>query len=290
MDSFYQPVCFESCENQLGEGPVWVARENALYWVDIKAPAIFRRQANGVVTRWTPPFRVCSIAPMAGGGFIAGSGHGFAIIDPAQDVYRVIGNPDEGYPYNRFNDGKVDRSGRFWAGTMDDQETEARGTLYRLDPSLLWTAVDGGYGITNGPAFDPSGRKMYHSDTALRTIYLFDIASDGSLSDKRIFAQFDEKDGHPDGMTTDAEGNLWVTFWDGWSLRCFAPSGVLLKQVAMPVARPTSCVFGGDGFRTLFITSARCGLEEAALAMQPLAGGVFTLIPEISGVADREFG
>ena len=286
-----EAACLVECRTVLGEGPVWVAREGAVYWVDIKAPAIFRWvAATAALSRWSAPFGICSLAPSIKGGFVAGTEHGFAFVDPEESNYELFHNPEPLFPRNRFNDGKVDRLGRFWAGTMDDEEEHARGALYRLNPDLNCTCIDAGYHVPNGPAFDPAGKRMYHSDSAKQLIYLFDLAPDGSVAGKRVFARFGEGEGYPDGMTVDAEGCLWVAFWDGWCLRRFSPQAELLAEVPVPVQRPTSCAFGGRDLDQLFITSARIGLDENQLAMQPLAGALFMVRPAIGGVPDPAFG
>ena len=273
----------------LGEGPVWVERDQALWWVDIKGPAIFRWQ-DGEVRRWTPPLRVCSLAPASTGGFVAGTEHGFMWVDPDENRYDPIVHPEAHLPENRFNDGKVDRRGRFWAGTMDDREQEARGTLYRLDADLRCTAIDGDYQVTNGPAFSPDGAIMYHNDSARRTLYAFDVDASGAATGRRVLARFDETHGYPDGMTVDAEGCLWIAFWDGWCIRRLSPDGGELQTISLPVARPTSVAFGGQALDRLFITSARVGLDENALAVQPLAGALFMFTPGVRGLPERMFG
>ena len=225
-----------------------------------------------------------------GGGFIGGSRHGLLAIDLDRQSYERIVDPEPELPDNRFNDGKVDRHGRFWAGTMDNREEEATGALYRIDPDLGWTLIDRDYRVTNGPAFSPNGRIMYHNDFGLRNIYAFDLDAAGTASNKRLFAHFPEEMGYPDGMTVDAEGCLWVAFWDGWAVRRLSPEGEVIQEIPMPVQRPTSCAFGGPALDRLFVTSARIGLNENALAVQPLAGALFMLETAIGGVAERPFG
>jgi sugar lactone lactonase YvrE len=281
--------CLADVHAVLGEGPVWVPSDEALYWVDIKGRKIFRLSNDGDLSQWPTPFRVGSLAPRAKGGFIAGTDQGIAEIDLRSGKLQIIANPEENLPENRFNDGKVDRQGRFWAGTMDDMETAATGTLYRIDPDLRWTVIDTGYGITNGPAFSPDGRIMYHSDTARQVTYAFDLDEDGSASNRRTFLQFGPGDGHPDGMTVDAQGSLWIAFWGGWCLRRFSPEGERLETVRLPVSQPTSCTFGGPALDQLYVTSASIGLDESALRMQPNAGGLFMVRPGVQGLADLPF-
>lgn len=289
MASETKVECVADVRAQLGEGPVWVAAEQALYWLDINGRRIFRLGAAGKRDEWPAPIRVGSIAPRAGGGFIAGTDQGIALVDLDRARYEVVASPEQHLPHNRFNDGKVDRQGRFWAGTMDDREKGAAGTLYRIDPDRASTAIDGGYGITNGPAFSPDGRRMYHSDTLRQVTYAFDLDAAGKASNRRVFRQFGTGDGHPDGMTVDADGCLWIAFWGGWCVRRFSPDGETLRAIALPVEQPSSCVFGGPNLDRLYVTSATKGLAPAALAMQPNAGGLFMLIPGVRGIPDLPF-
>jgi sugar lactone lactonase YvrE len=274
----------------LGEGPVWVEREQALYWVDIKGYKVYRHTlADAALKIWETPYRVCSLAPRESGGFIAGTEDGFSRVDLEADRFIPLVNPEPERITNRFNDGKLDRAGRFWAGTMDNDETAASGALYRLNPDTQWARVDDGYRVTNGPAFSPDGRLMYHNDSARQVTYLFDLDGKGDAANRRVHLQFGEDDGYPDGMTVDAEGCLWIAFWDGWSVRRFSPEGESLDRIEVPTARPTSCVFGGPALDQLFITSASIGLSDEERAMQPNAGGLFVVEPGVAGIADTPF-
>ena len=281
--------CVADVHALLGEGPVWVAREQALYWVDIKGYAIFRVDESGSLKKWATPLRVCSLVPRASGGFIGGTDRGIALIDQEIEQFEIVENPEQHLPHNRFNDGKVDREGRFWAGTMDDLEADATGTLYRVDPNLRWIVADTDYRITNGPAFSPDGRIMYHNDTVRQVTYAFDLGEDGQANNRRVFLQFGPGDGNPDGMTVDAEGCLWIAFWGGSCLRRFSPAGERIETVRLPVSQPSSCAFGGPDLDRLYVTSARVDLDESALRMQPNAGGLFMLIPGVRGLAEAPF-
>jgi xylono-1,5-lactonase len=281
-------ACIADYQSKLGEGPVWVAREEALYWVDIIGGRLMRwSQAEGPRNI---PIRqpLCSIVPRESGGFIGGSPHGFVAISD-DFVITPIADPEPHLPGNRMNDGKVDRAGRFWAGTMDAAERSSTGSLYRLDADLSWTMADSGYGVTNGPAFSPDGRTMYHSDSAAQRIYAFDLAEDGSVSNRRTFAQFGDGEGYPDGMTVDVEGCLWVAFWDGWCLRRLSPSGERMAELGVSVQRPTSCTFGGKDLDLMFVTSARRDFSAEELRAQPEAGGLFVMYPGVTGIPERLF-
>ncbi len=273
----------------LGEGPVWVAREQALYWLDIKGRKLFRLRSGGTVEQWDTPFRIGSLAPRSSGGFIAGTEHGLAHVHPEGGRWELLFDPEEERASNRFNDGKVDRVGRFFAGTMDDSEAEASGAFYRIDPSLRCTRVDDGYKVTNGPAFSPDGRRMYANDSALQLTYVYDVLANGTPVNRRVLTRFDEGEGYPDGMTVDAEGCLWIAFWDGWCVRRLSAEGERLAEFRMPVARPTSCAFGGLMLDRLYVTSASIGLSDEERQTQPNAGGLFMLDAGVTGIAELPF-
>lgn len=280
--------CLADVGATLGEGPVWAAAEQALYWVDIPARQVFRWHAAEGLRTIAVEQHVCSILPRAGGGFIGGGYDGFIAVSAGFAV-TPLGQPEPDLPGNRFNDGKIDRAGRLWAGTMDRAEAQASGSLYRLDPDLSWARIDGGYRVTNGPAFSRDGRRMYHTDSALQTVYAFDLGADGTVGERRVHLRFGEGDGYPDGMTVDSEDCLWIAFWDGWCVRRFAPSGELLATLAMPVQRPTSVAFGGPDLDELFVTSAARDLTEAEREGQPQAGGLFRVRPGVTGIAELPF-
>jgi len=273
----------------LGEGPVWVEREQALYWLDIKGRKVFRIDEQEQLREWPTPVRVGSLAPRADGGFIAGTEDGVAFVELEEGRFEIVHHPEEHLPDNRFNDGKVDRRGRFWAGSMDDTERDATGTLYRVDPDMRFSRIDEGYKVTNGPAFSPSGDILYHNDSARQVTYAFDLASDGTVGERRVFARYREGEGYPDGMTVDADGCLWIAFWDGWCVRRYSPDGECIGKLDVPVSRPTSCAFGGAALDRLFITSASIGLDEADLAKEPQAGGLFVAVVDAKGIAERPF-
>jgi D-xylonolactonase len=281
--------CIADVHAVLGEAPAWVARETALYWLDIKGFKIFRLDDRGEISEWPTPMRVGSIVPRRSGAFIGGTEDGIAAIDPEANRFDILFNPEADQPANRFNDGKLDRQGRFWAGTMDKAEKAKTGALYRIDPDLSCHRIDQGYQVTNGPAFSPDGKIMYHNDSARQVTYLYDIGADGSATNRRVFLQFKEGEGHPDGMTVDADGCLWVCLWDGWAVRRYSPKGEWLETVRMPVARPTSCAFGGRDLDRLYISSASIGLDEEARKMQPKAGGLFMITPGVRGLEDVPF-
>lgn len=281
-------ICLADVKATLGEGPMWDSRQSALFWVDLPNRQLFRWSETQGVRRIALADHLCSLAPRQRGGFIGAGYQGFLAI--AEDFsLSPIGNPEPELPGNRFNDGKLDRAGRFWAGTMDRAEATDSGSLYRLDADLRWSRVDTGYRVTNGPAFSRDGRTLFHTDSACQRVFAFDLAADGQLSNRRIHLQFGAGEGYPDGMTVDAQDCLWIAFWDGWCLRRFAPDGTCLATVPMPVARPTSCTFGGPALDQLFISSAARDLTPDQKVGQPQAGGLFMIRPGVSGLADVPF-
>ncbi len=274
--------CLWDAGCELGEGPIWdprVGDAGVLRFVDIEGRRIHRLDpVTGERRSWTAPCRVGSIGLRAGSGLVAGTKQGFALIDPDAGTFAVLGHPEADLDDNRFNDGKVDPHGNFWAGTMDDTKRARSGVLYCLRPDRTWRGVDLDYRITNGPAFSPDGGTLYHTDTLERTTFAFALAPDGTLSDKRVFRVWNDVTGNPDGMTTDAAGDLWSAFWGGWCVRRVSPAGEVVAEYPLPTAHVSSVAFGGRALDRLFATSARQALTAADLAAQPLAGGLFEVV------------
>ncbi len=270
-----------------------MARERALYWVDIKNNRLHRYEADsGAKTTWTASARISSFHPNVDDGFVAATRNGFAVVEIVGKELRIepLGGPEADLPGNRFNDGTIDPWGRFWAGSMDDAEQDATGALYRLDPDRRWHRMDGDYVITNGPAISVDGGTLYHNDTTKGLVYAFDLGTDGGLSNRRIHIRIDPADGYPDGMTVDAEDCLWLAHYGGWRVARFDPSGRAIGRIDLPVANVTSCCFGGEDFSQLYITTAAKDLAESDLAWQPLAGGLFVCTPGVRGLPGRLYG
>ena len=282
--------CIWAADALLGEGPLWSERHNAVYWVDIKGQQLHRYDLDtGQKYSWPMPERIGWVVERESGGLVAGFKSGFALLDPDTMEITPIGDPEPEYPDNRLNDAKVDRWGRIWAGSIDDAEQQPTGSLYRIDHDRRWTRCDQGYVVTNGPTFSPDGHTLYHTSSPSREIFAFDLSDDGSLTNKRLWLRFQESDGYPDGMTTDAEGGVWVAHWEGWRVSRFHPDGTLDRSIALPVARVTSMTFAGADLDRLFITTASIGATEAELRDQPLAGGLFELDPGVTGLPTARF-
>ena len=271
---------------QLGEGPLWSARDNAVYWVDILAPAVHRYAlASGRVTSWPMPQKIgWLIERRDHPGFIAGLQSGFheLTLDPV--ICTPIVDPEPHLPGNRMNDAKADRFGRIWAGTMDADIKLARGALYCMDAQLQVTQHDSGYLITNGPAFGPRHDCMYHTDTGRGIVYRFDVSTHGKLGNKTEFLRFPADWGAPDGMTVDAEGGLWIAHWGGSRVSRFLPDGTLDRQTQLPATQISSCVFAGQKLDRMFVTSA--AIEKS---QEPLAGALFEVDPGVRGLPPHMF-
>lgn len=274
----------------LGEGPVWVPEEQVLYWVDIMRPALQRwHPASGTYQNWEMPSDIGCFALRAQGGAVVALRTGFAFLDFTNGRITPIADPEAKIPSTRFNDGKCDRQGRFWAGTMDEETPNTRGALYRMDSDRSYQRMKPGIGISNGLGWSPDNRIMYYTDSIRRTIWAYDFdAQNGTISNERVFAQTPEAY-VPDGLTVDAEGYVWSAKWDGWKIVRYAPDGHVDLEVKLPVQRPTSCSFGGPELNQLFITSASVDFSEAELQDQPYAGSIFMVETHTQGVPEPRF-
>ena len=280
-----EPTVVWSLAAELGEGPVWVERDCALWFVDIKKHEIHRYDpASGAKRSWAAPEQVGFVFPAEGGGFVAGLQSGLHHFDEATGAFVLIIDVDRDIPTNRLNDGIVDPSGRLWFGTMDNGERAKSGAFYCFDRGKLTrTAIDG-IAITNGPAVSPDGRLLYFVDTLRGTIGCADIAADGSLGTPRPFAKIDPSDGHPDGPTIDSEGCVWISLYAGWEAWRYSPDGDVVDRVRFPVANITKLAFGGDDLRTAFATTARQMLSPDEIAKQPQIGDLFQFRADVAGI------
>jgi sugar lactone lactonase YvrE len=273
----------------LGEGPVWDHETSRLLWVDITRKLVHTFDpATGADETVDVGSPVGAVASRAGGGWVLALADGFAVTDPGSTVVRLVSPVDAEDPTIRFNDGKVDPAGRFWAGTMAYDGTPGAGTLYRLNPDHEVSVALEGVTISNGLGWSPDRRTMYFIDTPTARVDAFDYDADtGAITDRRLVVDIDA--GAPDGMTVDAEGGLWVALWDGWAVRRYLPDSRLDRVIEVPAQRVTSCTFGGEALDTLYITSARSGLEPSAFEEQPHAGALFAVNPGVRGIEPSRF-
>jgi sugar lactone lactonase YvrE/DNA-binding IclR family transcriptional regulator len=284
-------VCAVPTTAFLGEGPTWLAFEQRLAFVDILAPSIIVADPlDGSFQTHPMPELVSAIVPRKRGGFLAAMQTGLKAVDLGTGQTTVMASPESAKPGNRFNDGKCDRLGRFWAGTLAIDTTPGHGSLYRLDPDGRCSTMDEGFHISNGLGWSPDDRLFYFTDSGAKRIYVYDFdLKSGSISNRRIFVELPDGVGTPDGLAVDSKGFVWSAHWDGWCVTRYAPDGKVERVINLPVPRPTSCAFGGPDFSTLYVTSARIRLSAQQLAEAPLSGSVFAIRAGVSGLPETPF-
>jgi sugar lactone lactonase YvrE len=270
--------------DRLGEGPLWSARHDSLFWVDIMGRRINRMAlADERVESFEQPHYAAWIIEREAGGFVAGIGRDIVRIDLDADAREPIASVDQRNAANRLNDAKADGAGRIWAGTMPVTCDRPSGAFYRLDPDGAVAKVDAPYTIANGPAIDPDGAFLLHTDTARATIFRFDIHDDSSLGKAAPFIVFEDAWGNPDGMTFDADGGLWVACWGASRVMRFTPDGRPDRHIALPASQITSCTFAGAGLDRMFVTSAADGVNEEH------GGALFEVDPGCRGLPTQKY-
>jgi sugar lactone lactonase YvrE len=277
----------------VGESPVWCPRTRRLHLVDIFAPAVHSLDPlSGEVRSLVLPDLVTSVSVRRAGGLVLTLRKTFAFLDLDTGELTPLDDPEPERPNNRFNDGKCDRQGRLWAGTMGAEAwNEPVGALYRFDAARRTTRMQDEVKCSNGTGWSPDGRTMYYTESFRYAIFAYDFdAASGEIANRRVFASLDPMlDGFPDGLTVDAEGCVWSAQPGYGRLVRYDPAGRIERIIELPVSRGTSCIFGGDGYATLYITSATETLTPAQLAEEPLAGSVFAFEPGVCGLAETPF-
>jgi len=277
------------CEATLGEGALWDDRRERLLWVDIlsKQVGVFD-PGTGKNESFAVDSPVGTVVPSNQGDLMVALQAGFARLDITTGVRsHCIVPPGHDATRLRFNDGKCDPSGRFWAGTMALDGRGNEGALYSLDADGQMRKRFSPVGISNGIAWSKDGTKMYYIDTPTRSVAEFQYdPGTGDLTDRKVAIEFPPSLGWPDGMTIDAEGMLWIAFWDGSAVSRWDPNtGKKLSQYSFPATRVTACALGGSDLDTLYVTSARIGLTDAQLEAQPLAGSIFAVRTNTTGIS-----
>ncbi|MCZ8514520.1 SMP-30/gluconolactonase/LRE family protein [Paenibacillus filicis] len=277
----------------LGEGPVWDARSGMLLWVDIYGKRVHWLEIVSGAHRSLQLDQMIGAAVLRqSGGLMLALEHGFHALDPETGALEPWHDPEPKQPGNRFNDGKCDPAGRFFAGTMDRKEETPKGALYCLEKDGTVRKALEGVTVSNGLGWSPDGLTMYYIDSPTKRVFAFDYdPSSGELSNRRTVVIIPEGGGFPDGMAVDEEGLLWVAQWDGWQVSRWDPlTGEQVGSIPVPAARVTSVAFGGPDLDELYITTARIGLGEEDLSKQPQAGGVFRCKPGVKGLPVGFYG
>jgi sugar lactone lactonase YvrE len=277
-----QVAAWSATPGLLSEGPRWHEERQELLWVDILGCQFHRGtlRADGSLNELvsiTIDRHVGAVAPVVGGGYVLAAGQGFLFLDEAGSI-QELAQPEAGRTDVRMNDGACDREGRFWAGTMAYDESRGSGSLYRLELDGSCATVLTGLTISNGIGWSPDAGTMYLNDSGTSRVEAFDFdGPSGAISERRTLVHVEQPGVVPDGLTVDEDGGIWVAMWGGGAVHRYGSDGSLLADVLLPVERPTSCAFGGPENSTLFVTTARDGLDDAALARQPEAGHVFSI-------------
>ncbi len=285
--------CVVKAEAIVGESPLWSTHERVLYWVDITGQKIHRFNPRSAVNdTFHLPQPVTSVGLREKGGLVITLRNDFAFFNPETGDLKLLSDPEEDKPYDRFNDAKCDRQGRFWAGTMDDVKWNApHGSLYRLDPDTKVTCMKTSVICANGLGWSPDNRVFYFTESFRYGIYAYNFDLDtGNISSRRLFASIDRNsDGFPDGLTVDEEGYVWSVHNAVGRVVRYSPSGAVDHVIEIPVPRPTSCIFGGDHLDVLYITSARETMTPEEIAQAPLSGSLFAVKPGVKGLPEPYF-
>jgi L-arabinonolactonase len=276
---------------RVGECPLWDGARRVLHAVDIYGGAIVTLDWNsGTISRVPVGQPIASIGLADDGRLVAALQSSVALIDLATGRQEVVATVTHARPDSRLNDGRCDPAGRFWVGSMKEAIDEPSGALYRIDSGGGVLTRDDAIFCSNGLAWSPDGRRMYHADSHRRTVwrYDYDVAT-GAATNQQVFCVTAEGEGQPDGAAVDAEGCYWLARYGGWRVVRHAPDGSELFTLTMPVANPTMCAFAGDDLSTLVVTSARGGLSDAQLKDQPDAGSVFAVEVAVRGLPEPRF-
>jgi len=271
-------VCLAETKDILGEGPIWNEDDKSLYWVDNITPSLHRyTPTTKKLDTWPMPEQIGSLVFRKNGGIVAGMKSGFAYFNLEKFTFDHIVNPEPDTD-NCLNDGKPDRRGRYWCGTINRDLATPNGGLYRLDPNGSCHKMESGIIASNGIAFSPDDKTMYFCDSRQDTVWAYDLNIDaGTISNKRVFISTKGKPGRVDGATVDTEGNYWCALIHDWHIACFDPKGQLVRRIKMPVRHPTMCTFGGDNYDVMYVTSGTRFLDPVEAAAQPQAGGLFAI-------------
>ena len=274
----------------LGESPVWSLREQALYWVDLRAPCLLRLDpVSRALSQWPMPALIGAVVPGARGDLFVALADGVHRFDPRTGATTALFAPEPASAGNRLNETKADRCGRLWTSTMRDFGAAVTGALYRVTSPGDVARMISRVCVPNGLAWSPDDRTMYFADTRDGAIRAYAFArATGMLGDMHVVVDPQRLPGRPDGATVDADGCLWSARYGGGCVARITPSGRVDRVIGLPVTNVTSCAFGDADLRTLYITTARQKLTEAQLAREPDAGALFAVRVDASGLPEPE--
>ena len=283
--------CVLDVRASLGECPTWSVDEQLLYWVDINAPSLNRFDPRtGRNRAWPMPETIGCFALRGGARFVAALRSGIWLVDPDGAPERKIADAPYDPATHRFNDGRADAHGRFWVGSMNEKRDASTARLYRLDAPAALMPMVSGITISNGLAWSPDSRTMYHADTPARTISAWDFDPlTGSIANRRVFAQFAEETDHPDGAAVDSDGFYWSALYHAGKVVRLSPHGEAVAEYLLPALCPTMCAFGGPDLRTLYVTTARQRRRAEELSRLPQSGGIFAMRVEVPGMPEPKF-
>jgi len=274
-------------KSELGEGAIWNQKTGELMWVNITDKILnFYNPKTGNNKEMFTGQMIGTVVPTESGNSLVALQNGIYQLNPKTGTKKLIADPEKDLPNNRFNDGKCDPKGRFWAGTMSTIDEGKAGTLYRLDGDSSIHKMIENVSISNGIVWSLDKTKMYYIDTPTQKVVAYDYNNEtGEISNKKIAVEVASEMGFPDGMTIDEEGNIWVALWGGSAVGCWNPeTGKLIRTVEVPAKNVTSCAFGDDDLATLYITTARIAASDEELKKFPNAGGVFKIRLGVKGV------
>lgn len=274
-------------KSELGEGAIWNQKTGELMWINIKGKILnFYNPRTGNNKEMFTGQMIGTVVPSESGSVLVALQNGIYQFNPKTGSKKLLADPEEHLPNNRFNDGKCDPAGRFWAGTMSTVGEKNAGTLYCYEGDSTIHKMIENVSISNGIMWSADKTKMYYIDTPTRKVMGYDYNDKtGDISNAKVAVEIPAEMGHPDGMTIDVEGNIWVALWGGFAVGCWNPkTGKLIKTINVPAKNVTSCAFGDDDLGTLYITTAREGNNDEELAKYPHSGGVFKTRPGVKGV------
>jgi L-arabinonolactonase len=288
----YEIKCVVDCQNTLGEGPAWSVDEQKLYWLDIEKSELWRYDPEtGETKAWKTPERAASFAFREKGGLLVAFESYLAFWDPETGKTTKLKVMEPDLATTRMNDGRCDRQGRFIVGGMDESgKSERISNVYRVDRDLSVHKIISGVACANSTCFSPDGRVMYFADTPTGEIWAYDYDTNtGDISNKKVFANFSDQPGTPDGSIVDSEGFLWNAQWNGHRVVRYRPDGTMDRVISIPVMNPTCLAFGGKDLDVLYVTTARYLMTPEQIKAEPLSGGLFAVMVDVKGLNEPKF-